>query len=333
MQHFPVSNSNLSASHLAAFVQEQYMLKGTVDCMLLRAGINDTYVIRSGSGKFIFRVYSLNWRTKTEIMEEIRLLTRLKEQQLPISYAVADRHSGFIQTLNAPEGERFGVLFSYAPGEKLHSFSPEAHFRIGEIMARLHTVTENIQLERATYTPDLLLVDSLKKISAFLSDDSEEMKFMKSAQLCLLNEFLKINKAEVRTGAVHLDIWFENLNISKENEITVFDFDFCGNGILALDLAFYMMQTYNLERDDAQCRLKLESFFKGYESISKLSPEEKRILPMLGVSIYFFYLGVQCQRFDNWSNSFLSESYLKRFINGLVKRYFEIHKLDAILIQ
>ncbi len=42
---------------------------------------------------------------------------------------------------------------------------------------------------------------------------------------------------------------------------------------------------------------------------------------------YFFYLGVQCQRYDNWSNAFLSENYLKRFINGLVKRYYDIYKL------
>jgi hypothetical protein len=48
---------------------------------------------------------------------------------------------------------------------------------------------------------------------------------------------------------------------------------------------------------------------------------------MLGVSLYFFYLGIQCQRFENWSNSFLNETYLKRFINLLVKTYYEGNKL------
>ena len=72
---------------------------------------------------------------------------------------------------------------------------------------------------------------------------------------------------------------------------------------------------------------KVDRFIKGYESVTPISAEEKRLIPMLGVSLYFFYLGVQCQRYDNWSNSFLSENYLKRFINGLVKRYYDIYKL------
>jgi Ser/Thr protein kinase RdoA (MazF antagonist) len=61
----------------------------------------------------------------------------------------------------------------------------------------------------------------------------------------------------------------------------------------------------------------------GYESVTPVSDEEKRLLPALGVSMYFFYLGVQAQRFDNWSNVFLNETYLKRFISLLVRKYFE----------
>ncbi|MBI3232660.1 MAG: hypothetical protein HYZ42_01225 [Bacteroidetes bacterium] len=66
---------------------------------------------------------------------------------------------------------------------------------------------------------------------------------------------------------------------------------------------------------------------EGYESICPVSDEEKRMIPMLGLSLYMFYLGVQCQRYDNWSNSFLSENYLKRFINGIVVRYGDIHQM------
>jgi Ser/Thr protein kinase RdoA (MazF antagonist) len=64
---------------------------------------------------------------------------------------------------------------------------------------------------------------------------------------------------------------------------------------------------------------------KGYESILPLTQEEKRLLPALGVSLYIFYLGIQCERFENWSNSFLNDNYLKRFINGLIKRYYDIY--------
>jgi hypothetical protein len=71
----------------------------------------------------------------------------------------------------------------------------------------------------------------------------------------------------------------------------------------------------------------VDQFIKGNETVIQMSSEEKRHIPIIGVSLYFFYLGVQCERFDNWSNSFLSENYLKRFINGLVKRYYDIFQL------
>ena len=328
MTYFPVSNSNLSAIHIGLFLQEKYFLSLDVECQIIKSGINDSYLITDYSNKFLFRIYSLFWRSKTEIEEEINLLNQLRENGISISYPIEDKNANYIQTLNAPEGERFAVLFSFADGEKLHNISQEKHFLIGQIMARFHKITHNQRLNRVDYSPEVILIDSLKKISSFLPDDTEEMSFLKSAQTNLLAEFKNADISQIRTGIVHLDIWFDNLNITSDNKITIFDYDFCGNGWLCLDFAYYIMQLHNIEKYEAKdYEPKVDSFINGYESVTVISGEEKRLIPMLGVSLYFFYLGIQCQRYDNWSNSFLSENYLKRFINGLVKRYYEIYKL------
>ncbi|RZK69956.1 MAG: aminoglycoside phosphotransferase [Pedobacter sp.] len=297
-------------------------------CQLIKAGINDTYLVTDNSDKFVFRVYSLNWRSKTEIYEEIRLLNQLKENAISISYPLSDEESNYIQTLSAPEGDRFAVLFTFASGEKQHIIPEETHFQIGQLVARLHKITTNQKLNRVNYTHEVILVDSLKKVSAFLKSDTEEMNFMRSAQAYLLQQFENADISQIRQGIVHLDIWFDNLNITADHHVTIFDFDFCGNGWLTLDIAYYILQLHNIEKYDAKdYQPKVDSFLQGYESVTPLSGEEKRLIPTLGVSLYFFYLGVQCQRYDNWSNSFLSENYLKRFINGLVKRYYDIYKL------
>ncbi|MBL4675229.1 MAG: phosphotransferase [Mucilaginibacter sp.] len=130
---------------------------------------------------------------------------------------------------------------------------------------------------------------------------------------------------KLRTGAVHMDIWFDNLNINIDGNVTLFDFDFCGNGWLCLDIAYYILQVYSTEKVEFERDEKLKSFFEGYESVTTINDEEKRLLPMLGVSMYYFYLGIQSQRFDNWSNVFLNETYLKRFITVLVRKYFDDH--------
>lgn len=329
MKNFPVTNSTLSATHLALFLQDKYNFGANLSCSLLKTGINDTYLVTDNEVKYIFRLYSLNWRTKNEINEEIRLLNLLKENNIPVSYPLVDVKGIYIQELHAPEGKRCGVLFSFAKGEKLLNFSPELHHKAGEIMARMHQVTLGLNLDRVVYSPKIVLLDSFEQLKKFLPAGTAEMDFMISEQQYLLNEFEKLNFDKFRHGTVHLDIWFDNMSIYKETEITIFDFDFCGNGMLCYDIAYYILQLNSTEKDETECKLKKEAFLAGYESITKISNEEKRILPMLGVSLYFFYLGIQCRRFDNWSNTFLNEGYLKRFINLLVKKYFEKNELGV----
>ena len=329
MKQFPVTHSILSAEHIALFLEEIYSLNKDVTCRLIKSGINDTYLVTTPDNKFVFRIYSFNWRTKAEIREEISLLNDLHQNGIPVSFPIHDRNKQYIQTMNAPEGDRFAVLFSYAAGQKLHIASEENHFYIGQLMAQFHAITTDKLLNRVDYTAEVILIEPMRQIAQFLSVESIEMQFMLVTKKRLLQEFQNADISKLRNGVVHMDIWFDNLNITDENEITLFDFDFCGNGWIVFDIAYYILQLHNVEKyEPNDYQPKIDSFLKGYESITPIPAEEKRLIPILGVSMYFFYLGVQCRRFDNWSNSFLNQNYLKRFINGLVKRYCDIYKLS-----
>lgn len=328
MNQLEVSSSIISANHLEEFIQSKYGYEERPICRLLKAGINHTYLVKTNERKYVFRIYSFNWRTEKEIFEEIRLLEKLKDHELSISYPLSDQSNQYIQEIRAPEGNRYGVLFSYAEGEKLQIFSDEIHYKIGTLMGEIHKVTEGLKLERQDYTPEFLLVESLEKISGFLEKDTEEFKFLERTQKYLLEELSNVKRANINYGVVHMDIWFDNLNITKEGEITIFDFDFCGNGFLCSDLAYYILQIIHLEREESERRSKIRRFLEGYESIKEITEEERRLLPILGMGIYYFYLGVQCERYENWSNVFLNEAYLKRYINMIIKRYYEISELD-----
>lgn len=323
MEKFPVTSSILSANHIGLLVAEKYGLAGDVSCTLLKTGINHSYLVNCIEGKFVFRLYSLNWRSDLEIKEEIRLLNLLKKKEVSISFPLKDLDDNYIQYLAAPEGIRQGLLFSFADGDKHLNFSADSHFDVGKTMAKIHQATIDLKLERVTYTPEIILEDSFSHLQNFLPADLEEMRWMIAAQQYLLEHIHKADTSQLRSGSVHLDIWFDNMNITKDGEITIFDFDFCGNGWLCYDIAYYILQLHSTEKDVAQRDLKVQSFLRGYESVTQITDEERRILPILGVSLYFFYLGVQCQRFDNWSNVFLNETYLKRYINLLVRKYFE----------
>lgn len=331
MEKFPVISSILSAEHIGLLLAKKYGLIGDVSCTLLKTGVNHSYLVEHATSKFVFRLYSLNWRSDLEINEEIRLLNILKEKKISVSFPLKDVNDNYIQYLEAPEGMRQGVLFSFAQGDKQLNLSADLHLKAGEEMAKMHQATFNLKLDRVTYTPKIVLEDSLLNLRKFLPFDSDEGAWMVSAQQYLLNVINKADVTQLRSGSVHLDIWFDNMNITKNGQITIFDFDFCGNGWLCYDIAYYILQLHNTEKDISQRDSKVEYFLKGYESVTKITDEERRMLPVLGVSLYFFYLGVQCQRYDNWSNVFLNETYLKRFINLLVRKYFEENITKEVL--
>lgn len=324
MTTFPVIASILSEKDLGKFIIEKYNLNDSFECKLYRTGVNHTYFISNSNEKYVVRVYCHNWRSKNDIIEELELLKVLKDNNLPISYPISDKNEELIQEINAPEGIRYVVLFSFAKGEKVRFITDENCFTVGSIMAKIHNVTANKKINRVNYSSDILLEQSYNYLKSFFSEDLSEMKFLKETGLEIAKVFAENNLAENQKGIVHLDIWYDNFSINKENEITIFDFDNCGNGNLILDLGYFCKQLFFIEQDKNQYESKAKSFIDGYQQFRTLSEQEIKLIPEAGASIFMFYLGVQAQRFD-WSNIFLTENYLKMFV-GRIKTWLDYHE-------
>ncbi len=327
MNTLPVTDSTVSAQYLQTILGKLYGLSGTTHCRVLRTGINHSYIVTDAEKKFIFRIYSFNWRTVVEIEEELRLLNHLSQSQVPVSCPIPDASHQYIQQLNAPEGMRYGVLFLYAPGAKVRHFSNQTSFALGALMARMHKANNGLALQRVTYNAHTLMELPYRHATQHFSESNDDMRFIKQTAALVADTFCKAEDTSLRTGAVHLDMWYDNMHIGEPTGITLFDFDFCGNGWLLLDVAYFVMQLFHIEQDKQQYEARVTAFFAGYESVTILTAEEKRLLPYAGFSIWIFYLGVQSQRFDNWSNVFLSENYLKRYI-GMVKDWLKYNKID-----
>jgi Ser/Thr protein kinase RdoA (MazF antagonist) len=136
-----------------------------------------------------------------------------------------------------------------------------------------------------------------------------------------------LNEKQIRYGAVHLDVWFDNMHIDEDKEITFFDFDFCGNGWLCLDVSYFLYQLFLTNLNENDYSVKADSFLKGYESEAKISEEEKKLLPYACLAIMIYYISIQCDRFEYWTNIFLNEDHLKRFVGNL-KRWITYNEID-----
>ncbi len=327
MKNFPVLHSLLAPEALGHFIVEQYQLPPETSCRLIRSGLNDTYLLSTPKQRWVFRLYTFQWRSTEEIKAECDFLLQLQAAGVQVSYPLPDRAGNLLQAIPMAEGVRTGVLFSYAKGKKRARYDLALHQKAGEAMARLHQVGEKLTLSRPHYQVPTMMADGLGHIHRFLDPDEEAMKRMKRMQGEFLSRWEKLNQSGFRRGVVHLDIWPDNIHVDDKGELTLFDFDFCGHGFLTLDLAYYHLQLHQLERDQAQKAAYWQGFLEAYEAIIPLSPMEKNIIPALALPLYYFYLGVQCQRFEDWSSVFLSPEYIRQYIDLRIETYFKAYEL------
>ena len=325
MNHFPTSHSILAEYPLGDYLIQKYNLSENTSCQLIKSWVNDTYLIEDETKKYIFRVYRFNWRSKLEIEAELKFIDLLKEKNIPVSYPIYDKKNQWIQAFSAAEGKRYGVLFSFAKGEKRMILTPQIHFKIGTVIANIHQHSHSLKLNRIYYTPQVLLENSFQKINKILLNESAELTFIKNIKQDISIFFQQANSNQFRKGMVHMDIWADNLNIDKDDNFTIFDFDFCGNGWLVFDYAYHLVMLFITTPDKEIYKKKAIAFQKGYHSVLNLTEEEEKSIPQIGAALLLYFLGFQSEKFKV---IFINENYVKGFINSRIKTWWEYHQLS-----
>lgn len=91
------------------------------------------------------------------------------------------------------------------------------------------------------------------------------MKYLKTLGNQLNTSFLVLDASSWQKGIIQMDIWHDNFNVDANNNITVFDFDFCGTGCLVLDVAYFCSQLFHIETDKELYELKRAVFLAAYQ--------------------------------------------------------------------
>ncbi|MEL7144785.1 MAG: phosphotransferase [Bacteroidota bacterium] len=326
MEAIPVLNSVISPDFLALFVQKHYNYSSKAQCSILRTGINHAYLICEGDRKAVLRIYVHGWRSREEIDAELQFLTELNEAGISVSFPLPDKKQQFVHELVAPEGLRYAVLFSFAEGKKKRQLTYRDSRQIGMLMGKMHRLSKSKTINRIDYDYDTLMELPYQHALRFFSKQNADMLFLQKAIDHAKSRIAGV-EGSLRTGVVHLDLWYDNMNVDPRGKITLFDFDFCGNGWLMLDVAYTCMQLYHTEPDKKQYEKKITSFFEGYEKEEEISLLEKELVSYFGICSWAFYLGVQSRRFNDWSNIFLSENYLTHYI-GLLKSWLKYEEVE-----
>lgn len=81
MLKLPVYHSVISSNALIPAVNDLYDIGDVMECSFLENGLNDTYILKTSTGKYILRIYKAHWRNKQDIVFEVELLNHLHKKK------------------------------------------------------------------------------------------------------------------------------------------------------------------------------------------------------------------------------------------------------------
>jgi Ser/Thr protein kinase RdoA (MazF antagonist) len=292
VQEIAVTRSIVASDALAELIEADYDLNIPISCKLiskmLRTQDNDHYLVRCGEEKCIARVYQLGQhlgRSESDYLYELDWLNFLKGNGLPVSYPLPRRDGGYLGTLHAPEGNRYYALFSFAQGKPVSINNEDQLFAMGAMMAQIHLASNDYSTEYNRRPMDLAFladepVDRLKALWSGSKDDKLHIILNSAEEAKVEIEALLKNEEETEDswGPIGGDFHPYNTHFDEQNRPTFFNFDLCGFGWRAYDIAVFLLNAELMQRSS---RLS-EAFFAGYYSVRPLSRNEhEAVAPFL----------------------------------------------------
>ncbi len=284
MEEIRVARSFIDADSLAEIVEQNYDIEGPIGLKmfskLLRTQDNDHYRVKAGGERYVLRVYQngdLLHRQESDYQFELDWLRFLHEQGLPVSYALPRRDGSYVGSLNAPEGKRYYALFTLAPGSGLSIQNHDQLYECGAYIAKIHVISNDFSSphHRTPLDLDFLLEQPLERIRrAWGPRRATNLDILVASADDAREEIISLLGAAPSADS---DQWgviggdFHNLSVHFNNgQPTFFNFDLCGYGWRAYDIAAFLSNTNLLQASEGYS----EAFFAGYYSVRPLLREE-----------------------------------------------------------
>ncbi|WP_199139500.1 phosphotransferase enzyme family protein [Pedobacter sp. ASV12] len=327
MDIFPTQYSTLAARALKDFLEQQYGFS-QMKCRLLVHNVSDTYLLENDTEQYIFKIYRDAHRKLDEIKAEVELLNILKENGVSVSYPIKALDGEQIQSFNAAEGTRYGILLSYALGQPVYELNSQQLETLGTEMAKFHNLAGAIELKhpRKAYTIETTIKQPITVVKPAFEGMEEVYAQLVQMADQVSAQMEKLDLSNFSYGYCHFDFLPKNFHFQKNGELTFFDFDFAGQGYLINDITsfyiHYFLECFHnkISREEAEKSFAL--FVEAYRKVRLLSDEELATMPYFGFGFWVFYLGFQYENFDDWSSIFFGPNYLKQRV-ALIEKWLE----------
>ncbi|QSF46422.1 phosphotransferase [Paenibacillus tianjinensis] len=324
MLKLPVNHSVFSSEALAPALKDLYEIGDVIECRFLSNGLNDTYVLKTSTGKYILRIYKVKWRSIHDIAFEVEMLNHLVRKGIPVSGPVAKRDGGYITEMDAAEGPRFAVLFTYAEGG--YSDKKESCDLFGEQVAKMHLAMDDFECGHERFAIDLnhLLKQPVQLIRPALAHRPEDLDFLDSLSNLLTNRINDIS-SELEWGVSHGDLHGGNVHF-HENSLTQFDFDCGGFGWRSYDVSVFLWAKVRGREKEHFNNELWDVFLQSYQKHKGLSESDLKAIPLFVAIREIWLMGLHTGNAEVWGGGWQNDHYFDTNLQFL-RNWCEFHSI------
>jgi Ser/Thr protein kinase RdoA (MazF antagonist) len=289
----------------------------SVTCRLYMVNVSDTYINQNEGETFFLRVYRKVHRTRSEVCFELAMLNHLHHKGVAVARPVPRRDGGLVNEVEAQEGRRYAVLFTAARGkEPSYDGDPEGMAeRYGQAVARMHNALDDFGSEHARFRIDLehLIDGPVGRIEPLLAHRPEDWAYVQGFAARLRQRIVAAPGEALEQGACHGDLQSLHAHIDEAGTMTFYDFDFCGFGYRAYELAVFPWAA----RFDDQQAVWWPPYLKGYRAERPLSDLDVACVPLFVCARHLWHMGLHAEEAQGWGYGGMGDAYFDRRLKWL----------------
>jgi len=299
--------STISSKELMAKVIPDYCIDRPLDCLFWERGTNDTYQVRCADSRYSLRIYRHEIYPRDEIDFEVDALNYLHNHGFPVAFPIARKSGGYVSEIMAPEGIRYVLVTAFIDGEPLEFESHDDSRIFGKSAAYLHKISQGFKTQHKKKDLDLqnLVSDSIAAIESYLSHRPEEFLFLTRLAKDACTAVQMTDEGAMDIGFCHGDLHGFNAHI-KGDLLTHYDFEECGFGFRAYDLATFKWNHYF---DDSGIDQWL-AFLDGYQSVRKTSEADLLLLDTFMLIRHIWLIAFHMRNVEDFGYDSASDGYI-----------------------
>ncbi|MFC6333333.1 phosphotransferase [Paenibacillus septentrionalis] len=309
--------SILAPKYLEYCLSNLYDIGDWEDCVFWLRGLNDTYKIRTSRGYYILRVYRQSV-TESDVTYECSLLDQLdsvlSSSSTKVSVPISTKDGHSFTSIDAPEGKRSVVIFSYLAGTENVLHDEQSCFSFGRSAAELHTALDTITLDHPRYQldTDFLIRQPLDLIMNYIGEQHSAASFLREYTSALIERIDVVTKQGLDWGICHGDMHGNNNAFQEGDSFTHYDFEFSAKGWRAYDLA----QVRNRKRlPEDKKEVLWNSLISGYRTVRDFSEQDESSIAVFMMARRFWVMGLDVEFINDEGALDFSEDWLEGFIN------------------